>query len=240
VDKAERNTACGRNVQHEAAKISTVRQREGIVRPHPLPNRVDPFGRIVAVTARGRFMGNRGGVLHDDSYRIVRNHASQTWITCSLEFKGRRRSVMSPGAYTELFFLDEFTALAAGHRPCFECRRQDANAFAEALTHAAGSPTRLRAPQIDAMLRPWRGPGRQTWTAKVSCLPEGAMVVLDDDPHLVVDGHVRPWSFTGYGRAREAPAQPLVVLTPPPTVAALRAGYRPDGFPPPQNRSKRT
>jgi hypothetical protein len=174
-------------------------------------------------------MGNRGGVLHDENHRIVRTHASQSWITCVLDFKDRRRTVMSPGTYTELFFVDEFTAMAAGHRPCFECRRADASEFADALTRAAGSPTRLRAPQIDAMLKPWRGPRRQTWTAAVSCLPTGAMVVLDGDPHLVVDGHVRPWSFTGYGPAREAPAQPLVVLTPPPTVAALRAGYRPAG-----------
>jgi hypothetical protein len=174
-------------------------------------------------------MGNRGGVLHDDNHHIVRDHASQSWITCVLEFKDRRRPVMSPGTYTELFFLDEVTALAAGHRPCFECRRADAGAFAEALTRAAGSPTRLRAPQIDALLKPWRGPRRQTWTAAVSCLPAGAMVVLDGDPHLVVDGHVRRWSFAGYGPARQAPSQPLAVLTPPPTVAALRAGYRPAG-----------
>jgi len=214
-------------VQHDSAVITTVAQQEEPMRPHPLPNRVDPFGRIVAHPGRGQFMGNRGGVLHDGNHRIVRNHVSQTWITCVLEFRDRRRTVMSPGTYTELFFLDEPTALAAGHRPCFECRRSDARAFAEALTRAAGSPATLRAPDIDAMLRPWRGPRRQTWSASVCELPDGVMVVLDDDPQLVVDGHLERWSFEGYGPAREAPAEPLAVLTPPPSVAALRAGYRP-------------
>lgn len=97
----------------------------------PLQNRVDPWGVLVADDSRGTFMGNRGGALHDDDRRIVRDQSSQRWIICLTEFKGRRRPVMQPGRYTELFFLDEATALAAGHRPCFECRRADAERFAD-------------------------------------------------------------------------------------------------------------
>jgi hypothetical protein len=192
----------------------------------PLQNRVDPFGRIVAVPSRGRLMGYRGGPLHVEDRRVVRQHVNQSWIICRLDFNNRRRQVMTPGRYTELFFLDEPTALAAGHRPCFECRRADARAFAEAVAEGSGAPAPLRAPQLDALLKPWRGRQRKTWTAQADSLPDSAMVVLDDEPHLVVDGTLRPWSFDGYGEARKAPAQPLVVLTPPPTVAALRVGYR--------------
>jgi hypothetical protein len=192
----------------------------------PLQNRVDPFGHIVAVPSRGGFMGNRGGPLHDEDNRIVRQHVNQSWITCRLEFKNRRREVLAPGRYTELFVLDEPTALAAGHRPCFECRRADARAFVEAVAVGCGEPAPLRAPQLDALLRPWRGSERRTWTAQADSLPDGAMVVLGDEPHLVVHGALRPWSFEGYGTAGPAPSQPVVVLTPPPTVAALRAGYR--------------
>jgi hypothetical protein len=98
----------------------------------PLQNRVSPRGEIIVSPARGTFMGNRGGVLHNERRQIVRPYASRRWITCLLEFKGRRRTVMSPGRYTELFFLDEAVALAAGHRPCAECRRDRFNAFRDA------------------------------------------------------------------------------------------------------------
>src|ERR1035438_2779229 len=97
----------------------------------PLQNRVAPSGEIFA-SARGTFMGNRGGAIHNDGRQIVRQYASRRWITCLLEFKGRRRTVMSPNRYTELFFLDEAVALAAGHRPCAECRRARFNAFKQA------------------------------------------------------------------------------------------------------------
>ena len=84
-----------------------------------LPNRVNPFGELFATPARGTLMGNRGGVIHNAAQQIVRQYRSRQWITCKLEFKGRRRKVMTPGLYTELFFLDEAVALAAGHRPCW-------------------------------------------------------------------------------------------------------------------------
>ena len=96
---------------------------------HPLQNRVDPFGKICAIPARGALMGNRGGRLHTPEQRVVRSWVSRRWITCRLTFRDRRRHVMGD-SYTELFFMDEATALAAGHRPCFECRRADAKAFA--------------------------------------------------------------------------------------------------------------
>jgi hypothetical protein len=107
----------------------------------PLQNRVTPFGEIVAHPARGMVMGNRG-ILHDSGRRLhpTRRWTHKTWICCLCEFKGRHRAVMTPGRYTELFFLDEATALAAGHRPCFECRRADANQFAAAWAHGNGGP----------------------------------------------------------------------------------------------------
>lgn len=106
----------------------------------PLPNRVDPFGKIHAVGARGTLMGNRGGCFHRDDKTLKPTHwASRQWIVCELEFKGRRRTLMSPGRYTELFFLDEATALAGGHRPCFECRRERATAFVDAVVRGCRS-----------------------------------------------------------------------------------------------------
>src|SRR5947209_1513089 len=115
-----------------------------------LQNRMTPFGELLADPARGLFMGNRGGRLHDDDRRLAsRRWTSKAWICCRLRFNDRHRTVWGRG-YTELFFLDEVTALAAGHRPCFECRRQDARAFAAALAAAVGRP--LRAPEIDRRL----------------------------------------------------------------------------------------
>jgi len=104
----------------------------------PLRNRVTPFGDLVAVPDRGALMGNRG-VLHDDERRIVRFSQGRRWIACLTDVKGRRRPLMTPGRYTELFFLDEATALAAGHRPCWECRRADALRFRDAWARAAGA-----------------------------------------------------------------------------------------------------
>src|SRR4051812_429922 len=97
----------------------------------PLQNRVDSWGRLFRPSSRGTFMGNRGGALHNDSREIVRPYAGRRWITCALEFKNRSRTVMTPGLYTELFFLDEAAAFAAGHRPCAECRRSSFRAFVD-------------------------------------------------------------------------------------------------------------
>ncbi len=112
--------------------------------PTPLQNRVTPFGEIIATPERGMWMGNRGGCFHDAEQRLTASRWVNThWITCRLEFKGWHREVMQPRRYTELFFLDEATAFAAGHRPCFECRRHDAKAFQSAWVAANPAPSRL-------------------------------------------------------------------------------------------------
>src|SRR5215472_16656696 len=114
----------------------------------PLENRVDPYGTLFRTPARGTMMGNRGGVIHNDEREIVRRYRSRRWIACVLEFRGRKRIVMSPRRYTELFFLDEAVALAAGHRPCAECRRARYNAFRLAWNTAQPPP----ADEMDAAL----------------------------------------------------------------------------------------
>ena len=120
--------------------------------PRPLQNRVTPFGEIAAVTARGTMMGNRGGCFHDDAQQLRRRRwASRRWICCVLSFKERHREVMMPRRYTELFFLDEATAFAAGHRPCAECRRADYNAFQKAWQRA-GLPSEAKADAMDLVL----------------------------------------------------------------------------------------
>lgn len=195
-----------------------------------LQNRVTPMGEIVSDPGRGTLMGNRGGCLHDDDRRLgARRWVSKAWIACLLDFRGRRRTVMTHGRYTELFFLDEATALAAGHRPCFECRRADARAFAEAWAVGNGLATRPRAGDIDAVLHGERvGPGRSKRTAMLDAamLPDGTMVLLGGVPHLVSGDAGRPWSSSGYGAPAPLPRGRIEVATPPSTMWTLRAGYR--------------
>jgi hypothetical protein len=164
-------------------------------------------------------MGNRGGRFHDEEKRIgARRWATRQWIACVCVFKDRRREVFGRG-YTELFFRDEPTALAAGHRPCFECRRAEALAFQSAFPGIA-----RRAPEMDAVLHEERLGLRRT--ARLGDLPEGAMVLLGA-PHLWAGDKLWPWSFGDYGPPAPRPEGPVVVLTPPSIVAALKAGYRP-------------
>lgn len=209
-------------------------------RRSPLQNRVDPFGEIVATPDRGLFMGNRGGCFHNDDQTLTRRRwASRQWITCVLEWKGRKRQLMQPRLYTELFFLDEATALAAGHRPCFECRRADSNRFFDALRAGVpgmgGDGAKLYADSVDRLLHEERVDARtkmkRTTEALVGQLPDGAMVTLRGDaapPHLLMGGKLFPWSFGGYGAAVKADrAEGVTVLTPSATLAALRAGYLP-------------
>ena len=199
-----------------------------------LQNRVDPAGNICSVQARGEFMGNRGGALHTADQRIVRTQKSRSWIICLTEFKGRSRKLMQPGRYTELFFLDEVTALAAGHRPCFECRRKDALAFAEALGQSRGEK-RLSAPAIDMLLAAERKPNtdasdRITSRSTVASLPDGAMIRQGETHYAVRAGMLLSWSFDGYDTpiaAETLIAAPIHLATPPSTVAALRHGYFP-------------
>jgi hypothetical protein len=198
----------------------------------PLQNRVTPDGRIVTHPARGLLMGNRG-CLHDATGRIVRPWATKLWIACRLEFAGRRRPLIQPGRYTELFFLDEAVALAAGHRPCAECRRADYDRFLGFWCAATGE-SRPRAQDLDATLdgaRVDRRAKRQvTHEAELAGLPDGSFVRLAgvEAPLLVLGDTVRPYDPAGYGPPIERPAGARVtVLTPRPVVAVLRAGYRP-------------
>ena len=198
----------------------------------PLQNRVTPEGDIVAVAARGTFMGNRGGRMHTADRKLTRSRwKSRAWITCVLEFKNRHNPVMRPNRYTELFFLDEATALAAGHRPCFECRRADANAFFAAWDASGLAPEDRLAGDLDRVLHAERvaeGRRKRMHKARLDTLPDGAMVLLDGEPHLVAGSHLLAWSHGGYTRPSPHDGKAQVsVLTPPTTLQILRAGYLP-------------
>ncbi|HEY0917724.1 hypothetical protein [Devosia sp.] len=197
----------------------------------PLQNRVTPFGDIVAIPERGLFTGNRG-IIHDPTTKTLlrRRWASKAWIVCSCSYKGRWRPVMGRRNWTELFFLDEATALAAGHRPCFACRRAAALAFRAAW--AAGNGTvPLPVKELDAVLHGERLAGRRKRLHKLAgawrTLPEGTMLAVGARPYLVAPGgRLLSWTPAGYV-AGDVPAAFDGVLTPPSTLAALRAGYRP-------------
>jgi len=193
----------------------------------PLENRVDPYGRLLRTPARGTMMGNRGGAIHNEEREIVRRYASRRWIACVLEFRGRKRAVMSPGRYTELFFLDEAVALAAGHRPCAECRRERYEAFRRAWD-ALRPP---RADEMDAALHAARidRRGRKvTCEARLDSLPDGCFVELDGAAWLVRGEALALWTPEGYGRRIARPERRVTVLTPRPAVECLGAGYRPE------------
>jgi len=196
-----------------------------------LQNRVDPYGQLQAVAARGHWMGNRG-VLHDTEKRIVAFSRSPRWITCALDYKGIRREVFSPNRYSELFFLDEATSLAAGHRPCAECRRKRYEAFLAAWAAGNGGPEAPHAGDIDRTLqaeRVQRGGVKRTFEAELSSLPDGTLLDLGGHPYLYWGGGLRPWSFAGYGTAENrVPSEINVkVLTPKSIVRAIRAGFLP-------------
>ncbi|UFX48116.1 hypothetical protein HAP47_0016185 [Bradyrhizobium sp. 41S5] len=195
----------------------------------PLQNRVTPTGDIVATEHRGTFTGNRG-IIHDPATRTLLNKrwSSPAWLTCVCEFRGRRRKVMSRQSWTELFFLDEATAFAAGHRPCFYCRRDDAKRFRAAWEEGNGLSD-LGVKAMDAVLhaeRLDRGKKRlHPLPMPLAVLPDGAMVQANGESYLVAGGKTLRWSFAGYERA-DATA-PAMLLTPPSTVRAFLAGYRP-------------
>jgi hypothetical protein len=196
----------------------------------PLQNRVDPFGELFAAAARGTLMGNRGGRIHTDEQKLARRRwASRQWIACVLQFKGRQRDVWGR-YYTELFFLDEVTALSAGHRPCFECRRQDAETFAAAWAKAFRLPARPRAQAMDEVLQRERLDGRskRRHRVKLDSLPDGAMIAIDDEAFAVRGAALLRWTPKGYvARKRRMQGATADLLTPPAIVAVLKAGYRP-------------
>jgi hypothetical protein len=196
----------------------------------PLQNRVTPAGEIIATPEHGLFTGNRG-IIHDPATKTLlrKRWSSPAWLTCVIEFRGRRRDVMARRSWTELFFLDEATALAAGHRPCFYCRREDANRFRAAWeqgNHAAD----VLARDIDAVLHRERlDHGRKRLhllPMPLDRMPDGAMVQAGADSFLIARGRALHWSAAGY-RGPAAPPENPLLLTPPSTLRALAAGYRP-------------
>lgn len=205
----------------------------------PLQNRMTPAGTIVADPARGLFMGNRG-ILHDGDRRLGKARwRHRNWIICLLEFRGRRRAVMTPRRYTELFFLDEAVALAAGHRPCADCRRDRFRSFVAAWMSGmgfAGPPP--KAAELDAVLHAARVTSKPcahvTFEAELPDLPDGAFIRLaaGDSPRLVLGDRLLTWTPGGYCNAVTRPTRgSACVLTPRPTVAAMAAGYRPELHP---------
>lgn len=197
----------------------------------PFQNRVDPFGNFLETEARGTLMGNRG-ILHDDEQKIVRRHVHQNWVTCVLAFKGRRRTIMAPGKYTELFFLDEATAFAAGHRPCAECRRERYAEFAQfwRRVHGAAEPGRPLPQSIDRLLhahRIKRGGLKVIYEADSLTLPSGAFFAHDGQAVLVWDDRQFHWHPNGYAQRATLVDAMVEVLTPQPMVALFRAGLRP-------------
>jgi hypothetical protein len=196
----------------------------------PLQNRVDPFGELFAAPSRGLFMGNRGGRFHTDAKTLTsRRWASRQWICCVTEFRGRQRDVWGR-FYTELFFLDEPTALAAGHRPCFECRRREAEAFAEYWGKAQKLRSRPRAPQMDDVLHRERlsGRGKRLHNRSVDTLPDAVFIVLDGAAFAIRGEALLPWTPDRYDTPVPRPRGITVdVLTPPAILDVLSAGYQP-------------
>lgn len=197
----------------------------------PFQNRVTPSGDLIETPARGLLFGNRGGRFHDPATQRLRRRrwASRQWIICVLDFKNRHRAVWGTG-YTELFFLDEVTALSAGHRPCFECRRADAVAFAKAVADGLGRAVPPRAPHMDLRLHAERLDGRakRRHFADIDGLPDGTVIDVDGSALAVRGDRLLPWTVSGYAPARARPKSGRVaILTPPATVAALAAGYCP-------------
>ena len=190
----------------------------------PLRNRVTPLGELIADPARGLVYGNRG-CLHDDRGEIRRRFPTRRWIACRLQFKGwHRKALLQPGRFTELFFLDEATAFAAGHRPCALCRREDYNRFL-ALVGASG------ADEIDERLERERRTGRDRRfrPAALDELPDGAFVLRDGEPWLVHGAHLLRWTPAGYTSraARSRSDHKVETITPASLVAVLRAGWNP-------------
>ena len=195
----------------------------------PLRNRVTPTSDLVADRARGLVYGNRG-CLHDEQGRIRRRYNGKRWIACRLEFRGWRRSpLLQPGRFTELFFLDEATAFAAGHRPCALCRREDYVRFSgiwSALhpgeVGADAMDARLHAERVDPASR-----AQLRHDADLGQLPNGAFVLRDGEPWLVLGDELRRWTAAGYDASAPRPDGRGVLLTPPSLVAVLAAGWDP-------------
>jgi hypothetical protein len=198
-----------------------------------LRNRVTPLSELIADPARGLVYGNRG-CLHDEEGRIRRRYNGKRWIACRLEFRGwLRRPLLQPGRFTELFFLDEATAFAAGHRPCALCRREDYVNFGAVWRTV--HPGALGADAIDEQLHAERvAPGTRSQLhhdARLGELPDGAFILLEGDPWVVAGDRVWHWTPAGYSESRERRRATVELITPPSLVAVLAAGWRPDAVP---------
>lgn len=204
----------------------------------PHLNRVDPFGDLHAVADRGLLTGNRG-CLVDEGGAIVRHHQGSLWISCLTSYKGWRSPLTAPRRWTPVFFLDEAVALAAGHRPCGLCRRPAYLSYKEAVTRSADSTGPLSADDLNRRLATerlrrgrgvTRGSDRILWDGDMARLPTGSVIVGDRDrqPMLVLDDHLRPFGFGGWGESIPRPRTGVAtILTPPTSVAALVYGYEP-------------
>jgi hypothetical protein len=199
-----------------------------------LQNRVDPYGNIIITSARGNWMGNRG-ILHDENQNLLRPYKLKAWITCVLQFRGRKRTVMSPNRYTELFFFDEATAFAAGHRPCFECRRQDYNRFKSFWLKGNpeyGFDEKTSIQKIDDILhreRINRDGSKVKHQENLNTLPDGTFIEIDGKPYVIFREVIYEWSPFGYGGKKPLPkAEKVIVLTPKSLVNTFRAGYVPE------------
>lgn len=198
----------------------------------PRQNRVTPYGDVIAVAARGTLMGNRGNLDHGDGALRFRDSSTRSWISCSLDYTGESSARKGTNVYTKLFFLDEATALAAGHRPCFRCRRERGEAF-RAAWNRGNKATRVDTmAELDRALHEARvepgfrqGSGRRAYRADPFSLPPGAMVEHGGAPHLVAADGLLPWQPDGYRERVEMPGSEVWVITPRPTVRALDAGY---------------
>jgi hypothetical protein len=200
----------------------------------PRQNRVTPFGEIIATPERGMFMGNRG-LLHDSQGRIQRTWKEVRWIICLLNFKGRQRQLMTPGQYTELFFLDEATALAAGHRPCAECRRDRYNDFRKAWQAAHAGTRPPTAVEMDRQLHAERiasDRSKRSFLANLKDLPNGVFVrygASGENAYLLWNDKLVRWTATGYKEEKNRPIDlEVMVLTPESTVRTIQSGFLPE------------
>jgi hypothetical protein len=198
--------------------------------PQPRQNRVTPFNELISTPARGLVYGNRG-CLHDTDGRIRRLYNGKRWLACRLEFKGwRRKALMQPGKFTELFFLDEATAFAVGHRPCALCRHEDYDAFRDLWRRDHSGDA--SADSIDAVLHEERldleSRRQRRHVVRLADVPDGAFVAYGERPHLVLGGRLLPWSPSGYGAVfGQDKRDEVEMLTPPSLAAVLAAGWDP-------------
>jgi hypothetical protein len=200
----------------------------------PLQNRVDPWGQLQAVDSRGALLGNRG-IIHNEKKHIVAQWRSKAWITCQIQFKGRESPIFAPDSYSQLFFVDEATAFAAGHRPCAECRRDRYNEFKAAWVQSNREQIETENPsviEIDKVLhseRVFEDKRKRTFAAQIGTLPQGTFVVLEGKPLLLWRGKLFEWSFDGYSRSKSSlsPSLSVAVLTPGSIVRLFASGFTP-------------